>query len=83
MANGTENGDRENSDSPQNESGDPKNGAAKSALESADDLRALLSRAALSQSKYREFSAPARGSQPAQGDSAAAEVRAPNAEASE
>lgn len=53
-----------------------------SKLESPDDLRALLSRAALSESQYREFSAPERENESAQGDNGA-EARTPGALESE
>jgi cellulose synthase operon protein YhjQ len=55
--------------------------AAQPAIESADDLRALLSRAALKESQYREFSQPVRAAQPTLAENHE-QSRASNAETS-
>jgi cellulose biosynthesis protein BcsQ len=64
-----EDGDRGDSPSRPNGPSDINTGALEPSIESADDLRALLSRAALSHSQYREFSQPSRASQQVQSDS--------------
>jgi len=55
--------DRENLTPQATKSSDAKIVPAKPGVDTADDLRALLSRAALSESQYREFSPPVRANQ--------------------
>ena len=63
MAPGTEGGNRGDGGLRPDEAGDVKSSMVKTGPDSVNDLAALLSRAALSESQYREFSPPDRASQ--------------------
>ena len=76
MGQGPEDVNRENSHLRPQESGDVKSSAMKLGLDAINDLAALLSRAALSESQYREFSPLARPGQQIQTESPAEELSA-------